>query len=348
VSRIPQLVNPAADRGGDIATAAWFAFCHKAKSFTEAERIRREHPAALRLFDDRGIVAKADQTVGTTTVSGWASQLTQSVVGRYFSALGPQSAATQLIKASGGTVDLGAASSIAFPRLSSAPATVAWSGEGDPTPVDEETFASDTLGPQKKFGVITVLSRELAKRAAGMGVIDAVLRERAALSIDAAIFSAAATDSVTHRGILDGVTATTGHSECEPDVTTLLKALGDKGGSGNAAIVCSAANAAEIAVKLPNLKYPVWPSRAVGNTVIALDPTAFVIAFGGVDIEASESGTLHMSDVPLEIVSGTGPATADPARALFQTATIAVRMLVDVAFVQRNDLVCFMEDISWA
>jgi hypothetical protein len=35
---------------------------------------------------------------------------------------------------------------------------------------------------------------------------------------------------------------------------------------------------------------------------------------------------------PLEIVSGTGPTTADPVRSLWQTASVGVRMLMDVSW----------------
>jgi hypothetical protein len=39
---------------------------------------------------------------------------------------------------------------------------------------------------------------------------------------------------------------------------------------------------------------------------------------------------------PLEIVSGTGPTAADPVRSLWQTASVGVRMIMDVSFKMRR------------
>ncbi|MGJ0394948.1 MAG: hypothetical protein ACR65U_01785 [Methylocystis sp.] len=346
---IPELKAPTAPRGDVLAAAAWTRFLYRAKRPDEAERIKQANPAVARVFENGGRIEKADQTVGTTGVSGWASQLTQNAIGAYFSALAAQSAGAQLIKAAGSHVDLGPLTSISFPRSTTPPATVNWIGEGDPIPIDEHAFGDDVCGPERKFGVILTLSRELAKRSGGRAVFDAILRERAAVTLDAAIFSAAAGDATTHPGILAGVTALSSTGNSEDDVALLLSSLAALGGSGNAAIVCNPFEAAILAVRLPMLRVPIWPSRAVAQgTVVCLDPTAFAVSFGGVDIETAESATLHMSDAATEIVSGTGPATADPVRELFQTASIAMRLLVDIAFVQRNGLVVFMENISWS
>lgn len=344
---IPELKAPTAPRGDALATAAWTSFLYRAKRPDEAERIRQANPAVARVFENGGRIEKADQTVGTTTVSGWASQLTQGAVGSYFSALGAQSAGAQLIRAAGSQVDLGPLTSISFPRSTTVPATVNWVGEGDPIPVDKHAFGDDVCGPERKFGVILTLSRELAKRSSARAVFDAILRERAAVTLDAAIFSAEVGDATTHPGLLAGLTPLVAHGEAEPDVTLLLSSLAALGGSGNAAIICNPVEAAVLQVRLPTLKVPVWPSRSVAaGKVICLDPSAFAVSFGGVDIETAEAATLHMSDTPLPIVSG-APVTANPVRELLQTATIAVRLLVEVAFVQRNGLVVFLENTSW-
>jgi len=51
---------------------------------------------------------------------------------------------------------------------------------------------------------------------------------------------------------------------------------------------------------------------------------------------------------PLEIVSGTGPTTADPVRSFFQTATIGVRMLMDVSWkMRRSGMVQWIDGTSY-
>ncbi|MCC3243757.1 hypothetical protein LG047_02480 [Methylocystis sp. WRRC1] len=347
-SILQALKAPAADRGGDLAAAAWVSFLQKAKRPDEADRIMRENPRLARVFENGGRVDKADQTVGATGAGSWGANLTQSAVGAFFSALGAQSAGAQLVKAAGAHVELAPLTSISFPRSAAAPAPVSWIGEGAPIPLDEHAFGEDTIGPERKFGVILTLTRELAKRSAGRAVFDAVLRERAAISLDAAIFNTAAGDDVVHPGILAGLTPVSPYGAPEDDVALLLSSLAAAGGSGNAALVCHPTEAAILQARMPTLKVPVWPSRAVAQgTLIALDPTGFAVSFGAVDIETAESATLHMHDTPAEIVSGTGPTTADPVREVYQTATIAVRLLVDIAFVQRNGLVVFAEGVSW-
>src|SRR5829696_7125616 len=51
--------------------------------------------------DDRialDIIARADQTIGTTAVSGWASQLVQAATASFLGSLGQASAAAELIR----------------------------------------------------------------------------------------------------------------------------------------------------------------------------------------------------------------------------------------------------------
>jgi hypothetical protein len=52
------------------------------------------------------------------------------------------------------------------------------------------------------------------------------------------------------------------------------------------------------------------------------------------DIETARAGELHMSDTPLPIVSGGAPAS--PARSLFQTDSIAIKMRWPVTWAARD------------
>jgi hypothetical protein len=55
-----------------------------------------------------------------------------------------------------------------------------------------------------------------------------------------------------------------------------------------------------------------------------------------------------MSDTPLEIVSGTGPTTADPVRSMFQTNSVALKMMMDVTWnMRRTGMVQWIENVTW-
>jgi hypothetical protein len=332
------LANPRADHSRAVARAAWCKLLRSQKAYAAAEEIlQRDQVAAA-------IIAKADQTVGET--SGHTA-LATSGVSAYFSALQPYSAAARLIGA-GVSMPLAERESVSFPKSSAATLTVGWIGEGLPIPVAENAFDVDEMGPERKFGVLMVVTKELIKRSSGFDTFSMLMRERAAVTLDAALFGNQAGDVTTHPGLLNGLTPEAGTGDAGSDLEILLGALADKGGSGNAAIICGAKKAATIAVRFPSFKYPVWTTKALDeNTLVAIDPNAFVSSYGGIDFELSESALVHMSSVPLEILSGTGPATADPVRSAWQTGAIVMRMICDIAFVCRGGLIVSMENVAW-
>jgi methylthioribose-1-phosphate isomerase len=70
----------------------------------------------------------------------------------------------------------------------------------------------------------------------------------------------------------------------------------------------------------------------LGSSIAAAGVEAHNPAF-----DVSEQATIHMEDTtPLEIVSGTGPTTADPVRSLWQTNSMGVRMVLDVSWTMRR------------
>jgi hypothetical protein len=91
-------------------------------------------------------------------------------------------------------------------------------------------------------------------------------------------------------------------------------------------------------------------THATAGRLVALRNPDFATALGDApEFDISEQATVHMEDTtPLEIVSGTGPTTADPVRSFFQTATIGVRMLMDVSWLMRRPgMVQWINGTSW-
>ena len=158
--------------------------------------------------------------------------MAEQATAAFFGGLGPASAASRLI-AAGTTVPLARRSSIRFPRRSGPPEVLPWVAEGAPIPVKQYSLDAAVLGPAGKFATIVVLSAELARASDAEAVFETILREDAAISLDAAIFSDAAASDDNPAGLLFDVTPITaatggGLGAMQAD----LSALGRCGGSG--------------------------------------------------------------------------------------------------------------------
>lgn len=303
------------------------------------------------------VVTRATAPLGTTADSGFAAEISQSLVGDFLESLAPHSAAAALI-AAGLSVPLGAAKEQKFPQRTGAPSTdVHWIGEGQPIPVRSYALNDDCEISPRKFGFIAALSREAARRASGERVVRRLIREDAAASLDAAYFSTDAGTDTVHAGLLNGVAPIGGYPggdrfAIESDFAALSDAVAD-GGSGQVMFITSPKRAARLYIVAPDLarSLTVLPSLAVADTtIIAADPSSILHAFGDdFDLDASIEAVLHMEDeTPLEIVSSTGPTAADPVRSLWQTDAVALRLLVDVAFAPRRaGAVAHVTGASW-
>jgi hypothetical protein len=319
----------------------------------------REH-AKLVYPDDRivaQIVERGAAPIGTTTGSGWAAELSQNLVGEFLATLAPLSAAAQLI-AQGLQVRLGTAASMKLPARSGAPSsTVFWVGETLPIPVRSYGITDDCQLAPRKFGFIIGASREVARRTGGEAVLRALIREDGAANLDAAYFSTAASDEVTHAGMLSGIASIAGYAggdrlAMETDLAALSEAV-CAGGSGQVVFVVSPKRAARIRIVAPDLNRELTflPSLAVADdTVIAVDPLSWAHGFGDdFDVDVSTAATLHMEDAsPAEIVSASGPTPAAPVRSLWQTDGFALRLLCDVAFAPRRpNAAAWIEGATW-
>jgi hypothetical protein len=316
----------------------------------------------LRMFPDDevalAIVQRAAMTGGTTTVPGWASDLVGQAVAEWLPSLYPQSAAAGLMRRGGFNMTLGdGIGSISVPGRAVAPVSLPWVGEGAPIPARSYTLNGALLSP-RKMGAIVVWSRELQRTSNAETVFTALLEEDAALSLDAAYFSAIAGSATTHRGLLNGLTTLppetlqgSNDATMRADIANLAEAVAP---ASNETLVFIAAPSRASAMNLVipiTLNATVLPSLAVPATrVIAIDAAALVHAFGAApDFTAGDEATVVMNDVAADIgTPGTPPVVGAPTKSLFQTAQLALRMLVDIAFAQRRaGAVAFIDGVIW-
>lgn len=296
------------------------------------------------------LVSRADQTVGTTGTSGWASQLVQTAYADFLSSLAPGSAAARVFAMGLQVPFREGKETFRAPYRNSMPAALPWVGEGQPIPVREFGFDNLAMTP-KKMASISVLSRELARKG-GEAAVRTLLREDAELSLDAGFFSDAAGDTETHAGILNGITIGTGYgggdlAAFEHDVGAILEVIGPRN-SGSIAYVVSTYTAERLVLRFPDFKSPVFASQAVSDTrLIGIDAGSLATSFGGFDVDASIDAVVHMSDEPLEIVSD-NPTTADPVRSLFQTDAIALRIIGEACWGARKaNIVHAIDGVTW-
>lgn len=294
------------------------------------------------------LMTKGVAPMATTDTPGFAEELIQTSFGQYLGWLAPGSAAARMFAM--GLVIPNIGHRFSAPARNTAPATMSWVGEGMPIPAWSTNLAGVSLQP-RKMGAISVITREVAKNS-GESVITALLREDGERSLDAGYFSTAAGDDVTHPGLLAGQTSLTPYAggdlvAFQEDIGALLAVVAPNG-SGNIVFVTGAYTAQRIALKFPDFRSPVLASPGVADTrIVAVDAGALVHAFGDFDIEVGRDAVVHMDTEPEHIVSEGGVA-AGASRSLFQTDSMGIRILGDVAFAGRKpNVAAFIDGMNW-
>ena len=331
--------------------------------------------------DDEGTKAVCELVLRTatapamTTVTGWAAELAQQVYAEMMPLLVPRSIFSRL-SAKGLSLSFGRAGKIVIPTRSRTP-TIAGSfvGEGQAIPVRQGAFTSQTLTP-KKMAVITVWTREMDEHS--IPAIEGVLREAVQIdttvAIDSVLLDANPATVIRPAGLLNGIAATTataggGIAAVVGDIKGLVGALVSST-YGNlrspvwlmnptdmlAASLVTAANTGIFPFKdevgrgtLNNI--PIIDSGTIPpKTVVLVDAADFVSVGGdGPRFELSDQATLHMEDTnPADLVSGSPGTVASPQRSLFQTDSIALRLILPLNWVQRRaGTIAWTQSVTW-
>lgn len=315
------------------------------------------------------IATRADQTIGTTTVAGWALELVQTVNQGFLDALMPFSMYPAL-RAKGIGVNFDGIGTVSLPSRTAGGAGGGFVAEGAPIRVGRITTAAITMTP-KKLGVIIPFSRELAKRStpAIEGLVRQAILEDTGAILDAAMIDATASSTARPAGLLNGVSAAASgygggdYQAVLNDFKNMLAPFFSANAADNIVVMMNPAQALALAM-MPG------PDGVIGsfmgairdrvtflesttvpaNRLIGVRASDFATAMGDTpEFDVSEQATVHMEDTTaLEIVSGTGPTTADPVRSFFQTATIGVRMLMDVSWkMRRTGMVQWIDTTTW-
>jgi hypothetical protein len=281
------------------------------------------------------------------------------------------------LSAKGLSLSFGQAGKINIPTRSRTPSIAgSFVGEGQAIPVRQGAFTSVTLVP-KKLAVITSWTREMSDHS--IPAIEGVLRDAVqtdtTVAVDSVLIDANPATAVRPPGLLNGVTVTTataggGLAALIGDIKSLIGALTtatygnvrtpawlmnptDVLGAG----LVSAVNTGIFPFKDEVARgvlatIPIIDSATVpAKTMILIDAADFVVVGAEAPrFELSDQATLHMEDsVPLDLVSGSPGVVASPQRSLFQTDSIALRMVMPLNWLQRRaGTIAWTQAVTWS
>jgi HK97 family phage major capsid protein/HK97 family phage prohead protease len=343
-------------------TAQVVAHVHKTPLVETMKALYGEDPTTKAVMD-AVVVNKAAVAPADTTTSAWAGALVQTAIGDFFELLLPQSVYPRLSQI-GGRFGFGRNGTVSLPTRDATP-TVAGSfvAEGGAIPVRRAGFSAITLTP-KKMAVITTFTREITERSTP--AIEQLLRnaiqEDTAVSIDSVLLDANAATAVRPAGLRNGITTAAGtagggFAAVVADLKAILGGLitATNGNIRNPVWLMNPAQALALSLtqnaggdfpfeqEVNGSKfrgYPIIQSTTVpAGVVIIVDAADFFSATGDdPKFDVSDQATLHMEDTtPLAIGTAGAPNTvAAPVRSLFQTDSLALRMILPINWALRR------------
>jgi HK97 family phage major capsid protein/HK97 family phage prohead protease len=311
-----------------------------------------------------GVVLRAAVNPAQTTVATWAAELVTTENVGFLDRLIPASIYQQLA-AMGARYTFGNAGVLKIPVRAASPTLAGnWVGEGAAKPVRRASFSTVSLTPTK-LSVISTFTEEMATY--GSPAIEGIIRQAMAddtsIALDTFLIDAVASSATRPAGLLNGVTpitasaATPATAAMVADLKALVAAITAANGGRKVAIIMNPAQALALGFAQTTTGDFLFTDRAeaggkfgvsfiVSNTcpaarVIAVDAEDFASATGDTPrFAVSTDATLHEEDTtPLAIGTPGAPATiAAPARSLFQTDAVAIRMSLYVSWAMRRTL----------
>jgi HK97 family phage major capsid protein len=309
------------------------------------------------------LVTKAATIPADTTTSGWADSLVQTVIGDFIDSLLPYSVYPAL-SAKGGSFTFGRNGTISLPARNTATNVAgAFVAQGAPIPVKQGAFTAITLTP-KKMGVITTMTREITEHSTP--AIEAILRqaiqEDTAVAIDTVLLDANAATTTRPAGLKNGqakVAASVTASivgfiaDLKGLIAALITATGgnirnpvwimNPGDVLAASLLQTTTGDTPFREELAGgtlLGYPIISTTTGLNDMMALiDAADFITATGDTpQFSVSDQAVLHMEDTtPAQISTVATPnAVAAPVRSLWQTDSMAIRMIMDINWAKRR------------
>ena len=299
--------------------------------------------SAANLFEQRAAVSPAQTGIPT-----WAAELSSAQLPGFILSLERRSALAGILARSPQVSLLKSGSSNVPVAGAAPPATIVV--EAGAIPIQRGSFAAVSLTPFKLASIMHFTEElQLASN------IEAVTRTLLEQSISAGL-DAVAFGSTLPGGLLSGITpiaastATPLETALRQDLQNLLAALTSP--SMDVVFVMSPGRAAFATSVLPSsFIYQIATSSALpAATVVAVDPQGIAAALSNEPrIVASRSAAVHEETNALALATGAqgSGVLATPMRSAFQTNTVLVRVVADVAWAARTGAVASISAVTW-
>ena len=335
--------------------------------------VLRERYAVERYSDAEATkwVTHAAVSGALTSVPAWAGDLVQQGNAEWLANLTPSPVFSQLA-ALGTSLMFGPnQGSIKIPSRATTPSiTGSFVAEATPIPVRRLGVTSITLIPHK-MGVISVYSREMA--AYSNPSIESIIRQGieddTSITIDTLLLDATAESATRPAGLRYGIssagTASTakGYAAVLADLALLTAPFFNVNAGRSLALIMNPQQRMQLgfapgpdgtfgwSTAFTNRFTIIESTTVTAGTVIMVDAADFVSVNGAPEFDITEQATLHLEDTaPLNIsTAGSPPALAHPTQSMYQTAQIAIRMLLNVTWaMRRTGMVQYLTGVNWA
>ncbi len=316
------------------------------------------------------IIYRGATVPATTTLAGWAAELVQTSVLDFIDSLMPLSVYPGL-SSRGGRFTFGRNGIVSLPsRLSTPTLAGAFVAEGAPIPVRQGAFTSITLTP-KKMGVISTFTRQIAEHStpAIEAQIRSMMADDTAIALDTVLLDANPATATRPAGLRNGVaglTATSGggFNALVGDIKQLMTVLVTANSLRSPTFIMNPVDVMSIALTqnaggdFPFAAdaangtlqgYPILTSTTqTAKSIILVDAADFFSATGDDPrFDVSDQAVLHMEDTAPQQIGVSGSAT-NPIRSMFQTDSIALRMMLDVNWaMRRTGVVAWVSGVTW-
>ena len=323
------------------------------------------------------MVLKGATAPAMTTVAGWAAELVQQINADLMPTLLP-SAVYPSLSAMGLKLTFGRNGRIVVPTRSATPSVAgSFVGEGAPIPVRQAAFTATTMVP-KKMAVITTWTREMDEHSvpAIEGLLRNAIQEDTQIAIDTILLDANPATAIRPAGLRSGVagltpTAGGGFNALVGDLKALSGAIltATNGNVRSMVFIMNPQQALSIGFTQPAVPgglfpfatdinnnrlmgYPVIKSGTVPlGTVICMDAADYVSITGDTPrFEISDQATLHMEDTSPQHIgtAGTPGVVAAPAVSMFQTDSLALRLILPMNWAQRRaGTIAWVAGVTW-
>jgi HK97 family phage major capsid protein/HK97 family phage prohead protease len=317
---------------------------------------------------------RAATAPATMTTPGWADTLATTTYGEFLDLLYPGSIYGPLSER-GFRANLGRFAVLSMPTRVATPSVAgSFVAEGSPIPVRQAAFTPITIG-LKKMAVISSYTREISEHSNPQ--IEAILRqligEDTRIAIDTVLIDINPATAVRPAGLRSGVagltpTAGGGFTALVGDIKQMIGVLAAANSlrepvwimnpqqSNSISLTATANGVFPFKQEIDNKMlqgYPLIISSTMPNgTVLLLDAVDFMSVSGDDPrFEVSDQATLHFEDTtPLQLTTGPqGTAVAaTPTRSMFQTDSLALRMILPMNWaMRRTGVIAWIAAVTW-